>query len=55
MCLINSRLLTIVSIPLLLFVNPLLAAEDFRQLVERPERMQEHMLSNMRDHLAAIN
>ena len=32
-----------------------LAAGDARQLVQMPEMMQEHMLSNMRDHLAAIN
>ncbi|MDT8403582.1 hypothetical protein [Sulfuriflexus sp.] len=31
------------------------AAEDTRQLVEFPEMMQEHMLSNMRDHLLALN
>lgn len=31
------------------------AGEDSRQLVELPEMMQQHMLSNMRDHLAAIN
>lgn len=31
------------------------ADEDSRQLVELPEMMQEHMLMNMRDHLAAIN
>lgn len=55
MYLINNRLLTVVSIPLLLLANQSLAAEDSRQLVELPERMQEHMLSNMRDHLAAIN
>ena len=31
------------------------ASRDERVLVELPEMMQEHMLSNMRDHLAAIN
>jgi hypothetical protein len=31
------------------------AADDTRLLVELPEMMQQHMLSNMRDHLAAIN
>ncbi len=30
-------------------------AEDNRQLVELPPMMQQHMMSNMRDHLAAIN
>lgn len=28
---------------------------DTRQLVRLPEKMQQHMLSNMRDHLAAID
>jgi hypothetical protein len=31
------------------------ASKDARTLVEMPQMMQEHMLSNMRDHLAAIN
>ncbi len=31
------------------------ADEDSRQLVHFPEMMQQHMLANMRDHLAAIN
>lgn len=31
------------------------AGEDSRQLVELPEMMQQHMMSNMRDHLVAIN
>ena len=31
------------------------ASSDTRALVELPEMMQTHMLSNMRDHLAAIN
>jgi len=31
------------------------AEEDKRQLVEMPKMMQEHQLSNMRDHLNAIN
>ena len=31
------------------------AGEDSRQLVELPEVMQQHMMSNMRDHLVAIN
>lgn len=33
----------------------LAASNDDRLLVELPDRMQQHMLSNMRDHLAAIN
>jgi len=31
------------------------ASNDTRVLVDLPTMMQEHMLSNMRDHLAAIN
>jgi cytochrome c556 len=34
--------------------NPAQAA-DQRELVELPDMMRSHMLSNMRDHLAAIN
>ena len=30
------------------------SAEDIRQIVKLPDRMKEHMLSNMRDHLLAI-
>jgi hypothetical protein len=32
-----------------------IAANDTRQLVELPDMMQQHMMSNMRDHLAALN
>ena len=32
-----------------------ISAEDSRELVQMPERMQAHMLENMRDHLAALN
>ena len=31
------------------------SSDDPRVLVELPDMMQQHMLSNMRDHLAAIN
>ncbi len=31
------------------------ANNDSRQLVELPPMMQQHMMGNMRDHLAAIN
>ncbi len=31
------------------------AADDSRQLVQLPPMMQQHMLSNMRDHLQAID
>lgn len=46
---------TILSVLSLCVVNPAIATEETRELVELPEMMQEHMLSNMRDHLAAIN
>jgi len=32
-----------------------IAEEDSRQSVELPEMMEQHMMSNMRNHLAAIN
>ena len=31
------------------------ADEDSRQLVKLPDMLQQHMMSNMRDHLVAIN
>lgn len=31
------------------------ASEDTRELVNLPDMMQQHMLSNMREHLSAIN
>ena len=34
---------------------PVKAAEESRQLVTLPVMMQQHMMSNMRDHLAAIH
>jgi len=40
---------------LLAIANATLATDDSRELVQLPEKMQQHMLANMRDHLAAIN
>ena len=40
---------------LLLTASTSMADEDKRQLVELPGMMQQHMMSNMRDHLKAIN
>lgn len=37
------------------FAAPGSAADDSRQMVELPKPMQTHMLSNMRDHLNALN
>jgi len=51
----NKPLNIITPILLLLASNISIADEDSRQLVELPEMMQQHMMSNMRDHLVAIN
>jgi hypothetical protein len=32
-----------------------MADDEARRLVQLPEMMQQHMMSNMRDHLVAIN
>ena len=48
-------LVIVVAAATALAAGSLSAAGDPRQLVELPEPMQRHMLSNMRDHLAAIN
>jgi hypothetical protein len=41
---------------LLAVISSISAADnDARQLVQLPKMMQEHMMSNMRDHLLAIN
>lgn len=40
---------------LLVTNNTVVADQDPRQFVQLPEMMQQHMMSNMRDHLAAIN
>jgi cytochrome c553 len=42
-------------IVLLCFNIMSIAEEDTRQFVQMPDMLQQHMLSNMRDHLAAIN
>lgn len=40
---------------LLCVSGALATSEDPRESVQLPEMMQRHMMSNMRDHLAAIN
>ena len=45
----------IISIFLIFISSILSAEEDTRELVELPEMMQKHMMSNMRDHLVTIN
>ena len=44
-----------ISILLVLTTTISRADSDSRQLVELPEMMQQHMMSNMRDHLKTIN
>jgi len=46
--------LSAISIWLVAATTPA-TADDNRELVQLPEMMQKHMLSNMRDHLATIN
>jgi hypothetical protein len=46
---------SIVSTLLVLTGTMSSAHSDSRQLVELPEMMQQHMMSNMRDHLETIN
>lgn len=58
----QAKLITMSSIHNLFFAvlitclsGSAMASNDERALVKLPQMMQEHMLSNMRDHLAAIN
>lgn len=44
-----------VFMSLFLMSTHIVADEDTRQLVELPEMMQKHMMSNMRDHLKTIS
>jgi len=51
-----SKRLHIIALTSLVFTSSISIADDEpRQLVEMPEMMQQHMMSNMRDHLVAIN
>ena len=44
------------ALMLLVFTGSIsIADNDARQLVQLPEMMQQHMMSNMRDHLVTIN
>jgi cytochrome c556 len=45
----------LLSVILLVALPSLGEAQDTRELVRLPEPMQEHMLANMRDHLATLN
>jgi len=51
----SKRIHIIASILLVFASNISIAGKDSRQLVELPEMMQQHMMSNMRDHLVVIN
>ncbi len=46
----------IIILLILISVSPIVNAEkDNRLLVSLPEKMQHHMMSNMRDHLKTLN
>ena len=45
----------LIVIPLFVAFPLVVAAQDSRELVKLPAPMQEHMLSNMRDHLVTLN
>jgi hypothetical protein len=49
-----SKTLTCALLSLAL-AAPALAQADNREMVDMPAMMQEHMLANMRDHLAAVD
>jgi hypothetical protein len=51
----SNRLIFITSILMVFACDISIPDEDSRQLVNLPEMMQQHMMSNMRDHLEAIN
>lgn len=51
----NIRLIIITQILMMFACNISNADEDTRQLVDLPKMMQQHMMSNMRDHLMTIN
>ena len=51
-----NKILHITAPILLVFASTISVADnDSRQLVKLPEMMQQHMMSNMRDHLVVIN
>ena len=51
----RKRLVITASYISLFLFGVVQANEDARLLVELPEMMQQHMMSNMRDHLVALN
>jgi hypothetical protein len=51
-----KNVLTAAALALLASTSSMTRAdEDSRQFVQLPEMMQQHMMSNMRDHLATLN
>lgn len=51
-----KKLASTVATVLLLSVDTVSVADnDSRELVQLPQMMQQHMMSNMRDHLMALN
>jgi hypothetical protein len=51
----NKPQLLIAAFAVSTFSHSIHAAEDNRQLIQLPQMMQHHMLSNMRDHLVSLN
>ena len=51
----SNKLTIIVALFSVFLSNTSTAEDDSRQLVKLPEMMQQHMMSNMRDHLVSIN
>jgi hypothetical protein len=45
----------VLMIVLSVYASSVLAEQDVRVLVEMPAPMREHMLGNMRDHVATLN
>lgn len=48
-------LMRVVMVPVLILLPFICVADDGRTRVEMPDRMVEHMLGNMRDHLLALS
>ncbi len=54
--LVMSKRIHIIAPVFLVFVSSVsIAGDNSRQFVKLPEMMQQHMMSNMRDHLVSIN
>jgi len=51
----SNKLTIIVALFSVFLSNTSTAEDDSRQLVKLPEMMQQHMMSNMRNHLDVIN